>query len=110
MQPASLPRRTRKTRVAALSSTSILRPDLDLAALAHAFRAAKPFHHVVIGEFFAPAVARRLVEEFPSFDAPLWAQYDNPIEVKKTCNHWDRFPRTTYMVFAHLNSPSFVSQ
>ena len=110
MQPASLPRRTRKTRVAALSSSSILRPDLDLATLAHAFKAAKPFHHVVIGEFFAPAVASRLVDEFPPFDAPLWAQYDNPIEVKKTCNHWDRFPRTTYMVFDYLNSPRFVSQ
>lgn len=99
-----------KVAVLASSSSRILRPDLDLPARAHAFRAAKPFHHVVIGDFFAPAIARRLVEEFPAFDAPLWAQYDNPIEVKKTCNHWDRFPPTTYRVFEYLNSPRFVSQ
>jgi hypothetical protein len=110
MHAASLRRRTQKTRAITPSSSGILSSDLDLAALAHAFRAAKPFHHVVIADFFAPAVASRLVEEFPRFDAPLWAQYDNPIEVKKTCNHWDRFPPTTYMVFNYLNSPSFVSQ
>src|SRR5688500_12085317 len=99
-----------KLAVLTSSSSRILRSDLDVRGLAHAFRAAKPFHHVVIADFFTPTIASRLVEEFPRFDAPLWAEYDNPIEVKKTCNHWDRFPPTTYMVFHYLNSPPFVSQ
>lgn len=103
-------RRPPKVAVLTSSSARILRSDLDLAALAQAFRAAKPFNHVEIGDFFAPATASRLVEEFPRLDAPLWAEYDNPIEVKKTCNHWDRFPPTTYAVFHYLNSAAFVSQ
>jgi len=107
---APMHRRAPKVALLAASSSRILRPDLDLAALAHAFRAAKPCHHVVIADFFAPVIASRLVEEFPRFDAPSWAEYNNPIEVKKTCNHWDRFPPTTYRIFDYLNSPAFVSQ
>jgi 2OG-Fe(II) oxygenase superfamily len=36
--------------------------------LAREFRDADPFRHVVIPDFFAPAVAQRLLDEFPSFE------------------------------------------
>jgi hypothetical protein len=36
--------------------------------LHEAFRDADPFPHVLIPEFFAPAMAQRLLDDFPSFD------------------------------------------
>lgn len=48
----------------------MLRPDVLQAAPRHAlaFRDAQPFRHVVIDDFLDPAVGRRLLDEFPSFD------------------------------------------
>lgn len=40
-----------------------------LAQHAQAFREARPFRHVVIDGFFEPAVAERLLQAFPGFDA-----------------------------------------
>jgi hypothetical protein len=37
-------------------------------ALAHEFRDAEPFRHVVIDEFLAPEFVERLIREFPDFD------------------------------------------
>jgi len=37
-------------------------------ALAREFRDADPFPHVVISDFFSPEVARRLLDDFPSFE------------------------------------------
>lgn len=42
----------------------------DAAAYAAAFQAAKPFRHVVIDNFLAPDIARRMVDEFPSETDP----------------------------------------
>jgi len=36
-----------------------------------AFLHAEPFKHVVVENFFEPSFARRLLEEFPSFDPKL---------------------------------------
>jgi hypothetical protein len=38
----------------------------------------------------------------------MWYLYDNPIEQKKTLNHWDRFPAVTYHVMSFFNSPEFI--
>ena len=67
-----------------------------------------PFDHMVIDGFFKPAIAARLAAEFPDFDDAVWHVYDNPLEVKKTCNNWNAFPRLTYGAFAALNSGSFL--
>jgi hypothetical protein len=74
------------------------------------FRAAEPFHHVVIDNFLTSEVADAVAGEFPAFDGPVWNEYNNAIEVKKACNHWDRFPRATYQLFSYLNSLEFVSE
>lgn len=63
-----------------------------------------PFDHMVIDDFLEPRVADQLESEFPEFNSSLWYNYDNPLEVKKTMNFWDRFPPTTYTIFWDLCS------
>jgi hypothetical protein len=89
---------------------SYLRADLDFGALAERFRGAKPFHHIVIDDFFLPEIARQLAAEVPTADSAVWREYNNQIEVKRVCNHWDRFPATTYCVMTFLHSAPFVQQ
>ena len=67
-----------------------------------------PFDYAIIDGFFKPRVAAGLAAEFPDFDGKAWHVYDNAIEVKKTCNDWNAFPRLTYRVFAALNSGAFL--
>ena len=68
-----------------------------------------PFDHVVIDDFFLAPVANALASEFPDFDSDTWYDYDNPIEIKKVCNNWNKFTDVTYSVFCYLNSNNFVS-
>jgi hypothetical protein len=68
-----------------------------------------PFDHVVIDNFFENDFARKLSDEFPGFESDVWHQYNNPIEIKKTCNNWNVFPQTTYLTFAYFNSPEWLS-
>jgi hypothetical protein len=53
-----------------LVHAEIMNPSLrsEKDALAQAFRDADPFPHVVMPEFFAPDVAKRLLEDFPGFE------------------------------------------
>ena len=70
---------------------------------------AEPFSHLVIKDFLQPDVAQAVVDEFPDFNSDIWRKYDNPIEVKKLCNHWDKFGPTTYTLFQYLNSSEFIA-
>lgn len=67
-----------------------------------------PFPHMVIDDFLDPEIISKLETEFPSFDSKLWYVYDNPIEVKKTMNFWDRFPPTTYQLFWDFCTAEFT--
>lgn len=83
--------------------------DLDaVETAAKRFREGRPFHHTVIDGFFLPDIASHLEAEFPGFDSPLWHEYNNPLEIKKTCNIWNNFPPLTYRVFSYLNSGEFA--
>lgn len=93
-----------------LQVSDIVAPDVDFAALVEEFRSGEPFHHAVIDNFFRDEIAEALAQEFPEFNSKIWWEYDNPIEIKKACNIWDKFPRLTYSVFSYLNSPAFVSR
>ena len=68
-----------------------------------------PFPHAIIDDFFPANIAERLSAEFPSFDSPIWHEYNNSLEIKKTCNNWHHFPAFTYQVFEHLNSAVFLA-
>jgi Rps23 Pro-64 3,4-dihydroxylase Tpa1-like proline 4-hydroxylase len=73
------------------------------------FTSAEPFNHIVIDDFWLPEIAEQLVAEFPVYDSDQWTFYHNVLEDKKTCNQWDRFPKTTYAAFDYLMSNSFTN-
>lgn len=70
----------------------------------------KPFSHIVIDNFLNKDVIESICQEFPLFDDPSWKIYNNPIEVKKLINHWDKFGPTTYQLFQYLNSREFIDK
>jgi hypothetical protein len=53
-----------------VTATEILNPRLRTAkeALVREFQSADPFPHLVVADFFSPEVARRLLDDFPSFE------------------------------------------
>ena len=70
----------------------------------------KPFPHVVIDNFFTDEVAQQIAKEFPTPGSSAYsALYNNPIEIKQTGNHWDKFPPMTYKAFFYLSSHKFAS-
>ena len=65
----------------------------------------QPFWHCVIDDFFEDPIS--LAREFPAKDDPCWFRYNNPLEVKQTCNDWHHFKPETYKAFSNLLSPGF---
>ncbi len=74
------------------------------------FATAEPFPHIVIDNFLDESVTRNLYDEIPATDSNVWFQYNNQIENKYLCNHWDRFPKETYRFFTHITSPEFTQK
>lgn len=69
-----------------------------------------PFNHVVIENFLNENLINSIASEFPDFSSDDWRIYNNPIEVKKLLNHWDKFGPKTYQLFCFLNSREFISE
>lgn len=90
----------------------MVKPYVNLENLKSAlsnFSTAYPFPHAVIDNFFENDIANQLARDFPSWDSDMFnGSYHNAIELKKTCNVWDRFPEMTYRVFDYLNSAEFI--
>lgn len=80
----------------------------DISALAERFQRASPFPHVVIDDFFAPDLARRLLSDFPAPNADLWHVYDNPLEQKLACGTTAIMPPTLREVVFALCGPAVV--
>jgi Rps23 Pro-64 3,4-dihydroxylase Tpa1-like proline 4-hydroxylase len=84
--------------------------DQNWQDLSAQFINAKPFNYVIIDNFWKEDVAKELATEFPNYESPIWtAHYQNAIEDKKACNHWDKFPAATYRAFTYLNSQKFLN-
>ena len=84
--------------------------DLDVRALKSLYENAKPFNHIIIDNFWKPEIADQLQKEIASLnmrDEDVTV-YDNAIEKKITCNHYDRFPKKVYQAFTYLNSNQFL--
>lgn len=73
------------------------------------FKHPELFDYCVIDNFFKYDVANQLSGEIPDFESPFWHEYNNAIELKKTCNDWNKFPQLTYSAFAFLNSEIFIN-
>jgi hypothetical protein len=67
-----------------------------------------PFYHHIIDNFFDLETARKIESEFPEYNCPAWFEYNNPLEIKRTCNNWYYFGPETYKTFAYLNSREFI--
>lgn len=82
--------------------------DRDWQSLSPEFQQAQPFRHIVLDNFFQNDVAQQLLREFPDYNSDVWnVYYNNPLENKKACDHWLRFPPTTYQVFNFFCSTEF---
>ncbi len=68
----------------------------------------EPFQHIVLDDFFEPDIADQLSKEFPAFDSPFLWNYDSPLEKKRTCDDWTKFPGLTYRAFFELCSDGFT--
>lgn len=82
---------------------------LDHIALRSKFRTSKPFNHIVIDNFFEDNFAEQIAKNFPNHDDSIWTvSYDNPVEKKKACSHWDKFPTPIYSALFYLCSREFA--
>jgi len=74
------------------------------------FNNEKPFRHSVVDNFLDDDFAKNLSKEIPNFDDEIWHEYNNAIEIKKTCNNWNLFPKLTYSFLTCLNSSHFIQK
>lgn len=75
------------------------------------FKEKTPFPYCIIDNFLKEPFAEAVANEFPKFDSTSYnGNYNNQIELKKTCNIWDKFPPSTYKLLNYLNSPTFVNK
>jgi Rps23 Pro-64 3,4-dihydroxylase Tpa1-like proline 4-hydroxylase len=67
-----------------------------------------PFNHLIIDNFLPLPLAEKIASEFPKFDESFWYTYDNPLEIKKASNDWNRFSEWTYSYFSKLISDQYL--
>jgi Rps23 Pro-64 3,4-dihydroxylase Tpa1-like proline 4-hydroxylase len=83
---------------------------IDLTKCSKQFAAAKPFEYVVIDNFFSEDLAEEVAADFPSHQDLAWTvEYNNPVENKKACSHWDKFPASIYKAMFLTCSLEFVN-
>lgn len=69
-----------------------------------------PFPFCICDNFLNVKFLNNIVKEFPSYhEKNKWYEYNNPIEVKKTMNDWNKFGKNTYTFFSILNSEYFLN-
>lgn len=73
-----------------------------------AYAAAQPFPHVVLDDFFDPALLERVLAEFPQPGAIRWHRFDNEREIKLASAAESAFGEATRLFLYHLNSITFL--
>jgi hypothetical protein len=88
---------------------------LPLARMAEAaksaqatYAAARPFPHLVLDDFFDPALLDEVLAEFPAPGAIQWQRFDNQREIKLAAAAESAFGPTTRLLLYHLNSITFL--
>lgn len=82
----------------------------DLHNLKKNWIQAEPFPHVVIDNFIDFDSISKASKEFPNFNDEFWLDYDNPLEIKKACSDWNKFPSSIYKIFFYLLSNSVADK
>jgi len=72
------------------------------------FKFKKFFPYIVVDNFFNLTIAKKLANEFPSYNDKNLHEYNNYCEVKKSSNVWNLFPPLTYNIFTILNSEKII--
>lgn len=84
--------------------------DIDNLSTAFVNFYKEKYSHCVIDNFLNEDVANQIATEFFTHDSDLFnGNYNNQIELKRTCNIWDRFPASIYQVITYLNSTDFIN-
>ncbi len=66
------------------------------------------FDYKIIDNFLTKEKAQEIEKEFPDYNSNVWFEYNNPLEIKRTCNNWYHFGLETYKLLWKLNSPEFI--
>ena len=69
---------------------------------------AKPFPHIVLDNFFDPALLDRILGEFPAPGQIRWQRFDNGQEIKLASSAEASFGPMTRLFMYHLNSMTFL--
>jgi Rps23 Pro-64 3,4-dihydroxylase Tpa1-like proline 4-hydroxylase len=69
---------------------------------------AQPYPHIVLDNFFAPALLEQVLEEFPRPNQIRWQKFDNAEEIKLASNVETSFGPMTRLLLYHLNSLTFL--
>ena len=75
---------------------------------ARAYQQAKPFPHIVVDDFFDPAMLDAVLQEFPAPGTIAWRGFKNSYEVKLFSSADDTFGPITRLLMYHLNSLTFL--
>lgn len=82
---------------------------INTTGLKYKFLNSSPFSHIAIDDFFTDDAAQSIADSFPSHDDSVWTvSYNNPVENKKACSHWDKFPKPIYSALFYLCSREFA--
>jgi hypothetical protein len=81
----------------------------EIAAEAHErYVSAKPYPHVVLDDFFDPALLDLVLEEFPKPGQIRWQRFENDQEIKLASSTEASFGPVTRLLLYHLNSITFL--
>lgn len=81
----------------------------EVEKTAHAaYAAARPFPHIVLDDFFDPALLEEVLAEFPAPGAIPWQRFDNEREIKLASRAEAAFGPATRLLLYHLNSITFL--
>jgi len=103
------------------AKTMIVSPDLAMEAFLPLARmrelsmsgqekyvTARPYPHIVLDNFFDPAVLEQVLDEFPRPNQIRWEKFDNAEEIKLASNVETSFGPVTRLLLYHLNSMTFL--
>jgi len=83
--------------------------DKDWYRLHEEFITNEPYNHIIIDNLFNAEIANNIYESLPDYNSDkIDANYNNPIERKKTIQNWTTFNATIYKVMSYFVGTEFT--
>tara|TARA_B100000927_G_C16350953_1_gene423254 strand:- start:40 stop:798 length:759 start_codon:yes stop_codon:yes gene_type:complete len=67
----------------------------------------KYFKIYIFDNFLEKKIAKKISKSFFPYSSNIYLSYENPAELKKTCNDWNSFPKEVYEFYHSVNSNNF---